>query len=164
MSSENDDTDQFISPEAIREIEALFPHVPHRSATAIEAMKIVQKHNRWVSDDALKALAALLGMTYHELDSVATFYNMIFRRPVGRHVIFVCNSVSCWLMGYEHVRDQLIRRLGVDFGETTADDRFTLLPIPCLGTCDHAPAVLIDEDLYRDVKTDELDRILEKYT
>lgn len=164
MTSENNDTDPFIPPGAIREIEALFPHAPHRSATAIEAMKIVQKHNRWVSDDALKALATLLGMTYHELDSVATFYNMIFRRPVGRHVIFVCNSVSCWVMGYEDIRDRLTGKLGVGFGETTADDRFTLLPIPCLGTCDHAPAIMVDEDLYRDVKREELDRILEKYT
>lgn len=154
---------QIIPQAAIREIEALFPHVPHRSATAIEAMKIVQKHNRWVSDDALKALAELLGMTYHELDSVATFYNMIFRRPVGRHVILVCDSVSCWVMGYEGIRDYLKQKLSLDFGETTPDGRFTLLPIPCLGTCDHAPALMIDEDLYRDLKTDELDKLLEKY-
>lgn len=153
-----------ISEEAIREIEELFPHVPHKSATCIEAMKIVQKYNRWVSDEALKALAELLEMSYHELDSVATFYNMIFRRPVGRHVILICDSVSCWLLGYEAIRDYLKQKLQLDWGETTPDGRFTLLPIPCLGTCDHAPALMIDEDLYRDLKTENLDSLLEQYT
>lgn len=152
-----------IPPEAVREIEALFSHVPHKSAACIEAMKIVQQHNRWVSDDALRALAPLLDMSYHELDSVATFYNMIFRKPVGRHVILVCNSVSCWLLGFEQIAAHLQEKLSIGWGETSSDGRFTLLPIPCLGTCDHGPALVIDEDLHRDLDTDAVDRLLERY-
>ena len=99
------------------------------AAVCIEALKIVQRHRGWVSDDGLRDVADILDMTPDELDSVATFYNLIFRKPVGRHVILICDSVSCWIMGYE--RDPatyLKERLGIGLGETTADGRFTLLP------------------------------------
>lgn len=154
---------QIISLEARHEIEELFHHLPHKRAACIEALKVVQKHNRWVSDEALKELAPILEMGADEIDSVATFYNIIFRRPVGRHVIFVCNSVSCWIMGYENLLNALQEKLGIKFSQTTPDDRFTLLPIPCLGTCDHAPALMIDQDLYRDLQVEQLDKILSKY-
>ncbi len=156
-------SEQIISKEARQEIEGLFHHLPHKQAACIDALKVVQKYNRWVSDDALKELAPILEMSVHEIDSVATFYNIIFRKPVGRHVIFLCNSVSCWIMGYEDILTALQEKLGIKFSQTTPDQRFTLLPIPCLGTCDHAPALLIDEDLYRDLKPDQLDEILSKY-
>ncbi len=77
--------------------------MPVRKAAGIEALKIVQEHRRWVSDESLREVAAYMRMSPEELDSVATFYNMIFRRPVGRHVILVCDSISCWVMGYENI-------------------------------------------------------------
>lgn len=151
-------------PEAgVKEIKALFEHVPYKSAAGIDALKIVQKYNRWVSDEGLKEAADLCEMTYHELDSVATFYNIIYRQPVGRHVISICDSVSCWILGYEKILDALKEKLDIDLGGTTEDNRFTLLPIPCLGTCDHAPALLIDQDLHRDLTVDQLGGILEQY-
>jgi len=103
-------------------------------------------------------------MSPAELDSVATFYNLIFRRPVGRHVILVCDSISCWVMGYEGIRDRLFDKLSIKYGQTTEDGRFTILPNCCLGTCDRAPALMIDNDLYRDLTVEQLDEILEKYT
>lgn len=156
-------TNQVISNEARQEIEELFHHLPHKQAACIEALKVVQKHNRWVSDEALQELAPILEMGVSEIDSVATFYNIIFRKPVGRHVIFLCNSVTCYIMGYEEILKGLTERLQIGFGQSTPDNRFTLLPIPCLGTCDHAPALIIDHDLYRDLKIDKLDEILAKY-
>jgi NADH-quinone oxidoreductase subunit E len=152
-----------LSPEERQEIEAEFAHYPDKRALTIDAMKVVQKHRGWVSDEALKDIAELLEVSVDELDSVATFYNLIFRKPVGRHVIMVCDSISCWIMGYERLRDHLMKRLGVKMGETTPDGRFTLLPIVCLGTCDHAPAMMIDNDLHRDIDTDKIDSILEQY-
>lgn len=152
-----------ISDEARQEIEALFHHLPHKRAACIEALKIVQKHNRWVSDEALRELSPIIEMSVHDIDSVATFYNIIFRKPVARHIIFVCNSVSCWIMGYPAIIEALKIKLGIEFGQSTPDDRFTLLPIPCLGTCDHAPALIIDKDLHRDLKVEDLDKILAKY-
>jgi NADH-quinone oxidoreductase subunit E len=88
---------------------------------------------------------------------------LIFRRPVGRHVILICDSVSCWIVGYEALRDHLQARLGVKLGETTNDSRFTVLPIVCLGACDHAPAMMIDEDLHADLSPAALNDVLAKY-
>ncbi|SMO35626.1 NADH-quinone oxidoreductase subunit NuoE [Solitalea koreensis] len=152
-----------LSSEEIKEIEHEVAQVPHRKAACIEALKIVQKHRGWVSDSSLNAVADYMEMSTAELDSIATFYNLIFRKPVGRHVILLCDSISCWVMGYEKVYDAFKNHLGIHFGETTPDGRFTLLPNVCLGTCDHAPALMIDEDTYRDVKEEQLEGILEKY-
>jgi NADH-quinone oxidoreductase subunit E len=152
-----------LSSEEIAEIEHELPIFPHKSAASIEALRIVQRHRGWVSDEAIRDIADLLEMSADELDSVATFYNLIYRRPVGRHVILVCDSVSCWIMGYDALRQALVHKLGVQYGETTPDGRFTLLPIPCLGTCDRAPAMFVGEDLYRGIKPSDLDAILEKY-
>jgi NADH-quinone oxidoreductase subunit E len=152
-----------LTAEERQEIEAELAHYPTKQSVCIDAMQIVQRHRGWVSDESLKDLAEFLGMSVADLDGVATFYNLIFRKPVGRHVVMVCDSVSCWIMGYERVRDQMSKRLGIKMGETTSDGRFTLLPIVCLGTCDHAPAMMVDGDLHRDLDPQKLDGILEKY-
>jgi NADH-quinone oxidoreductase subunit E len=152
-----------LSEEERQEIEAELQRYEHKRAACIEALKIVQRHRGWVSDAGIHAVAELLGMTTDELDSVATFYNLLFRRPVGEHVLLLCDSVSCWIMGYERLRRHLEARLGIALGETTADGRFTLLPIACLGTCDHAPALLLDDQLYHDLDPEQLDRVLGHY-
>jgi NADH-quinone oxidoreductase subunit E len=94
---------------------------------------------------------------------VATFYNLIFRKPVGKHVIMVCDSVSCWIMGYDKIRERLCSRLAIELGQTTVDNRFTLLPIVCLGACDHAPVMMVDGDLHVDLDDRKIDQVLEKY-
>lgn len=152
-----------LSPEEQREIEHELANYPNKQAVCIDAMKIVQRHRGWVSDDSLRDIAAMLEMSADELDSVATFYNLIFRKPVGRHVVMVCDSVSCWIMGYERLRQELTNKLGIKLGETTPDGRFTLLPIVCLGACDHAPVMMVDDDLHQDVDPQKLDGALDKY-
>ena len=152
-----------LSAEERREIEAEFPRYPTRRAVCIDAMKIVQRHRGWVSDESLEDIAQLLEMSLDELDGVATFYNLLFRKPVGRHVVLLCDSVSCWIMGYDRLRERLCSKLGARLGETTADGRFTLLPIVCLGACDHAPAMMVDEDLHRDLDPEKAEQALENY-
>ncbi len=152
-----------LSEEEKLEIEAELPHYEQKRAVCIEAMKVVQRHRGWVSDESLRDIGPLLGMTPDELEAVATFYNLIFREPVGKHVILICDSISCWIMGYRGLRERLTARLGIDLGETSADGKFTLLPIVCLGTCDHAPALMIGDDLYRDLDPGQIDRILAAY-
>lgn len=152
-----------LSQEERREIEEHLQHYDRKQAASIEALKVVQEHRGWVSDDAIKDLAAFLDMSPDELDNVATFYNLIFRKPVGKHVILICDSVSCWIMGYGRLRQHLTARLGIQLGETTEDGQFTLLPMVCLGTCDHAPAMMIDNDLYRDLDPQKIDAALDKY-
>jgi NADH-quinone oxidoreductase subunit E len=152
-----------LSPEERQAIETELAHYPNKRAVGIEALQIVQRHRGWVSDEALADIAAFLEMSREDLDGVATFYNLIFRAPVGRHVVFLCDSVSCWIMGADRVCEQLTQRLGVALGETTADGRFTALPIVCLGACDHAPVMMIGDDLHQDLDEQKLDAILEKY-
>ncbi|WP_341836719.1 NADH-quinone oxidoreductase subunit NuoE [Chitinophaga pollutisoli] len=138
--------------------------VPIKKAACIEALKIVQAHRRWVSDESIRDVADILDMSPEEVDSVATFYNLIFRQPVGRHIILLCDSISCYVMGLKGIHEELTGLLGIQYGQTTADGRFTLLPNPCLGTCDHAPALMVDNDLYRDLHPAALADILDKYT
>ncbi|MDA3922997.1 MAG: NADH-quinone oxidoreductase subunit NuoE [Salinisphaera sp.] len=132
-------------------------------AATIEALKIVQEHRGWVSDEALAAAAAVVNVTPTQMEAVATFYNLIFRQPVGRHVIMLCDSISCYLVGYEQVRDHLKSTLGIDFGQTTADGRFTLLPICCLGDCDKGPAMRVGEVYHDQLTPERVDAILDEY-
>ena len=152
-----------LTAEEISEIEAEAAHYPKRAAVCIDALRIVQRHRGWVSDESVRDIAGHLGMSPTDVDSVATFYNLIFRKPVGRHVIMICDSVSCWITGYEGVRKHLHERLGISLGETTPDNRFTLLPIVCLGCCDRAPAMMVDGDLQGDLDPQKIDAGLEKY-
>jgi NADH-quinone oxidoreductase subunit E len=152
-----------LTEQEIEEIEAEYPRYEQREAVSVEALKIVQRHRGWVSDDAMGDVARLLEMDVAELDAVATFYNLIYRKPVGRHVILVCDSVSCWVMDGETIRQHLEARLGIGLGETTADGRFTLLPVVCLGACHQAPAMMIDDDLHHDLTPEKIDAILETY-
>ena len=137
--------------------------VPYKKAAVIEALKVVQQQRGWISDDSVRSIAEYLDMSEAEVDSVATFYNLIFRKPVGRHVILLCDSISCYVMDYPKLYRQLQQLLNIKFGETTADKKFTLLPNCCLGCCDRAPALMIGNDLYRDVTVEQLEEILKKY-
>jgi NADH-quinone oxidoreductase subunit E len=149
-----------LTEEERREIEAELQHYAQKRAVCIDALKIVQRHRGWVSDEGIRDLAEFLEMTPAELDSVATFYNLIFREPVGKHVILICDSVSCWIMGYDRIRESLTARLRIKLGETSSDGEFTMLPIPCLGTCDHAPALMIDDELYQDLDIHKVGQII----
>ena len=146
-----------------QEIKQLVQQYGTAQAVIPEALKIVQQRNGWVSDEGVEEVADFLRVSPAEVDSIATFYNMIFRQPVGRHVILICDSVSCWVMGYNPIREHLSARLGVTLGETTPDGRFTLLPAVCLGACDHAPVMMIDDDLHGDLTPERVDEILNTY-
>ena len=137
-----------LSPQELGAIDHELEHVPYKPGAAIDALLIVQKHRGWVSDDSLKAIAAKLDMSADELDSIATFYNGIYRRPVGDKVILLCDSVSCWICGYKNVQANLEQTLGIGMGETTADGKYTLLTAPCLGACDKAPVMMVGGDLH----------------
>lgn len=153
----------YLTKEEMEQIDHEVSLVPHKKAAVIEALKIVQQHRGWISDDSVDAIAAYMGMSAEEVDSVATFYNLIFRKPVGRHIILLCDSISCYVMGYRKLYEALQSELKIKFGQTTEDKRFTLLPNACLGCCDHAPALMIDEDLYSDIKVEDIVQILKQY-
>jgi len=152
-----------LTAEERQEIATKLAEYPTRQAMSIESMLIVQRHRGWVSDESLKDLSELLGLSVADFDGVATFYNLIRRKPVGRHVALICDSVSCWIMGCDRMRDHLCSTLGTPMGGTTADGRFTLLPIVCLGACDHAPAMMIDGTLYEDLDEQRIEEVVAQY-
>ena len=147
----------------IAEIEHERTLYPDTRAVGLEALKIVQKHRGWVSDESLLAVAEYLGLPAAELEGVATFFNLIYRRPVGRNVILYCKSVSCWIMGCDQVKEKISGELGIDYGETSADGEFTLIPVPCLGDCDRAPVMMVGPDLHRNLDRKNLGELFANY-
>ena len=160
---ETEKNDSMLTAAEIAAIDHEIDLLPYKKAAVIEALKVIQQHRGWVSDESIAAVADYLEMGAAEVDSVATFYNLIFRKPVGRHVILLCDSISCYVMGYGRLLAALRQKLSIGFGETTTDQRFTLLPNACLGCCDHAPSLMIDETLYKDVTVEVLDELLSNY-
>lgn len=136
--------------------------VDHPRELVVDVMFALQDHYGYLSDEALEEAAVLLGMTPLEMEELATFYTFIFREPVGKYVIHVCDSIICWMNGYESIRDFLSQKLGIKMGETTSDGVFTLLPVCCIGYCDRAPAILINRKVYGPLTPEKLDKILEE--
>jgi NADH-quinone oxidoreductase subunit E len=149
-----------LTPAEISEIEHEMTLYPDKQAVGLEALKIVQKHQGWVSDESLLAIAKYLDLPASDLEGVATFFNLVFRQPVGRNVILFCNSVSCWIMGCDDLRQHIKDTLGIDFGQTSADGEFTLIPVPCLGDCDKAPVMMVGEKMQRKLTRDTIDEIV----
>ncbi|MDQ7987207.1 NADH-quinone oxidoreductase subunit NuoE [Pseudomonas sp. G34] len=157
-------TDRFALSEAERSaIEHEMHHYEDPRAASIEALKIVQKQRGWVPDGAAGAIGAILGIPASDVEGVATFYSQIFRQPVGRHIIRVCDSMTCFIGGHENVLGSIKSELGIVPGQTTADGRFTLLPVCCLGNCDKAPALMIDDETFGDVQPEGVAQLLESF-
>ena len=164
MSSNLIMTDRFeLSDELRAAIEEEKHHYEDPRAASIEALKMVQKEHGWVPDGAIYAVAEVLGIPASDVEGVATFYSQIFRQPVGRHIIRVCDSMVCYIGGHENLIDSIGEKLGIAIGETTEDGRFTLLPVCCLGNCDKAPAIMIDDDTHGNLDSDSMLQLLEQY-
>ncbi|HEX9022864.1 MAG TPA: NADH-quinone oxidoreductase subunit NuoE [Geobacteraceae bacterium] len=128
---------------------------------AIDVMKEIQRHYGWLTDEGVVEAAEILGLSPLQVEELATFYEMIYRRPVGKKVIHVCESISCWSMNNEALMAHVARRLNVEPGGMTADGMFTLLPCSCLGNCGDAPAMMIGDNIYGKVTLEMADEILE---
>jgi NADH-quinone oxidoreductase subunit E len=152
-----------LTEEEKKEILEEIKQYPYPAVACIDALKIVQYHRGWVSDESVKDIALVLNISNEEVDSVATFYSRIYRKPVGRNVILICDSVSCMIMGNESIYECISKKLGISFGGTTTDGRFTLLPISCLGDCDHAPAMMINNDHFNILTIEIIDELLNRY-
>ncbi len=150
-------------PEELRkELRARVASAVTPREAAVDVMKEIQSHYGWLTDEGVHEAATLLGLSPLQVEELATFYEMIYRRPVGKKVLHVCDSISCWAVGYETLMAHIARRLGVAPGETTADGVFTLLPCACLGMCGDGPAMMVGEALYGKVTPEKADDILEK--
>jgi NADH-quinone oxidoreductase subunit E len=151
---------KLLPPEEIVALQQRIDAVKQPREMIVDVLKAIQRRHRWVSDEGIELAAELLGLSPLQVEEVATFYDKIYRRPVGEKVIHVCDSICCWSRGSEAVYLHLQQRLAIAPGQTTADGIFTLLPTCCLGACDLAPAMRINTRLYGDLTPDKIDEIL----
>jgi len=160
LSDESVDFRQYLSSAEIKAIEHEVHIMENREAAGIEALKVVQQHRGWISDDSLIAIAQCLNISSAQLEGVATFYNLIYRQQVGRYVIHLCDSISCHLNNYENILQTISAHLGISYGETTEDGQFTLLSNACLGNCDKSPAMMINDKHYHSLTPESVITIL----
>jgi len=132
----------------------------HPKELVIDLLRAVQDANGWVPDAGITLIADILGIAPIEVEEVATFYDKIFRQPVGQKVIFICDSICCWSRGGEELATVLQQKLGVKLGGTTADGIFTLLPTCCLGACGEAPAIMVGLKTYGHLTPEKIDEVL----
>ena len=152
-------------PEEIREeVEELVGRYPpeRRESALIPLLHLVQKARNHISDETAEDVAEYLGIPAQQVLGVVTFYSMFFRRPVGKYVIWHCKTLSCHLRGAPDVLDAMKRKLGVGVGETTPDGKFTLMVTECLGLCELAPAILVNEERYTNLTPESVVKILEE--
>lgn len=150
-----------LTADRIQEIKTRVRALDHPTETIVDVMHEVQDADGYLSDEGVRTVADVVGVSPEYVEGLATFYNLIYRRPVGRKVIHVCDSISCWVVGMDDLFEHLKEKLGVDVGGTTEDGAFTLLPICCLGACHIGPAMMVDGTLYGELTRDKIDEILE---
>ncbi len=148
--------------ELLQTLQAQIARVDHPRELAVDIMFALQNYYGYLSDEALEEGAHLLGMTPLELEEIATFYDFVYREPVGKYVIHICDGVVCWINGYNSVLDYLSKKLGIRPGETTEDGLFTILPTACIGYCDLSPAMLINGRAYGPLTPEKIDDILNR--
>jgi NADH-quinone oxidoreductase subunit E len=136
--------------------------ISHPHELIVDLLRAIQSHHGWVPDDGVLLTAETLGVLPVEGEEVATFYDKIFRREVGKRVIHVCDSICCWSTGAEEVTEYLKKSLGINLGETTTDGCFTLLPTCCLGACGEAPAMMVGLTTYGLLSPQKIDEVLQK--
>jgi NADH-quinone oxidoreductase subunit E len=154
-----------VLPEELqKDLQKKIVEAEHPREMAIDVMYALQRHYGYLNDEAVQEAADLLGMSPLEVEELATFYDFIYREPVGKYVIHICDSTVCWMQGYSSVMDYLFQKLKIRAGETTPDGLFTILPTCCLGYCDFAPAMLINGRAYGPLTPQRIDEILKELT
>lgn len=142
-------------------IDGILGRYPTRQAALLPVLWLCQERWGWISTGMVRAIAELLGLAPAYIEGVITFYTMYQRQPPGRYLLQVCSTLSCQLCGTSGLVDHLRSRLGIGFGETTADGRFTLLDVQCLGACGQAPVIQVNDDYYTDLTVESLDALLD---
>ena len=152
----------FASEEGRERLEKAVSRYPTKRAALLPMLNYAQEVNGWVSGEAMREIAGALELTPAYVHSVATFYTMYNRRPVGRYLIQVCTNISCHLCGGDDVLERFLEGAGVRLGETSEDGLFTVMEVECLGACGFATVVQINDEYYEDVDPEDVPDILEE--
>jgi NADH-quinone oxidoreductase E subunit len=153
--------ERLLSETSKAEIRKIRQEYPDAQSAMLPALNLAQRdYGGWLPEQALDEVAAVMGLPATYVASVASFYTMLNRKPVGQHLIQVCTNLSCSLMGAEHLLDYLGGKLGIGVGETTEDGKFSLMEVECLGSCGTAPMMQVDDRYYENLTQDKIDEIL----
>jgi NADH-quinone oxidoreductase subunit E len=150
-----------LSQAANQQIQALMNKYPRKRSALIPSLQLVQKEAGYLSNDTICEIARIFELTPNEVYEVATFYTMFYKKPVGKYVIQVCTNISCLLCNAEDIVSHLTGKLGIRFGETTPDGKYTLLEAECLGSCGTSPVIQINETYYEELTPEKVDQILD---
>jgi NADH-quinone oxidoreductase subunit E len=150
-----------LSETACQKIQALMGRYPQKRSALIPSLQMVQKEIGYISPETVREVAGLFDLSPNEVNEVVSFYTMLYKKPIGKYVIQVCTNISCLLCNAEEIVKHLTKRLGIKLGETTADNRYTLVEVECLGSCGTSPVVQINDDYFEDLTLEKLDRILD---
>lgn len=156
------DADAEFSPAIVEEMRShVAKYPPERSRSAlIPLLMLVQRERGWIDNPGVNFLAKFLDLEVTDVWETATFYSMFNLRPVGRHHIQICKTLSCRIMGEPEITEHICSKLGIHAGETTEDGKFTVSLVECLGSCGTAPMMQIGFDYYEDLTTEKVDKIL----
>ncbi len=146
------------------EIREILGRYPNQQAALLPVLWVAQRRWGWISPGIVQAIADRLELSPAFVEGVVTFYTMYQRRPPGRYLLQVCTTLSCQLCGTSGLVNHLKSKLGIGFGETTPDGRFTLVSVECLGACGEAPVIQINDDYYTDLSVEALDELLDGLT
>jgi NADH-quinone oxidoreductase subunit E len=152
-----------LSDSAIAKVEALRARYPSGRSLLLPSLHIAQKEYGWLSQEIMAAVARHLNLPEAIVRGTATFYFMYSKKPVGRHLIQLCTNVSCMLFGAETLVEHLKKKYNLEPGGTTADGRFSLVIMECIGACDKAPAMLVNDDFHHSLTESNIFSILEGY-
>ena len=150
-----------LSQEANQQIQALIGKYPHKRSALIPSLQLAQKEVGYLSNDTICEIARIFDLTPNEVYEVATFYTMLYKKPVGKYVIQVCTNISCLLCNAEDIVSHLSGKLGIQPGETTPDGKYTFLEVECLGSCGTSPVMQINETYYEELTPEKVDQILD---
>jgi NADH-quinone oxidoreductase E subunit len=150
------------SPEVVEEMRShLTKYPPDRKRSAlIPLLFVIQRERGYIDNPGVNFLAQFLGEEITDVWETATFYSMFNLRPIGRHHIQICKTLSCKIMGEPEITDHICSKLGIHPGETTEDGKFTVSLVECLGSCGTAPMMQIGFDYYENLTKETVDKIL----
>lgn len=140
---------------------AKYPEGKQQSAVMPLLDLAQRQHDNWIPNAAIEAIGEMLDMPFIKVYEIATFYTMYNTQPVGKHLIQICRTTPCWLRGSDDITSTCKSKLGIDIGETTADGKFTLVEVECLGACANAPLVQINDYYYEDLDSNSMGKLID---
>ena len=149
-----------LSQETVEEIRAALKRYPRPRSAVLDTLRAVQRQFGYCQPEAMSEAAEIMGIDANALQMLVTFYDLLYEKPVGEHILMPCKNIACFLRGSDQLIDYIATKLNIRPGETTADGKFTLQPMECLAACDLAPMMIADESYYGPLDEAKIDELL----